>query len=458
MLLVVAVTALLVVTVLAIWGREQPTPLQAQASGERGVFRATPTPLEPAPEAKPEVAIPVQPSGVTADQVEAVDSETNRPEIEEVVVCVLYPDGRPAVGIPVFFGSVGDRDLPQGIRNRQEETDESGRCRFRWVSADADLIAVARGHLPGSIPDFGHWYRDHEGEEVVLRLGDEPLAISGRVLDVEGRPAVGWRVSISDETPIYSYLYAAVEELMRVEEDLRQTGESGEFRLTGLLDREYSLVAWAEEGSSIAFDDSVRAGSADVTLWARADAIRPEVRGRVVGWNGTPVQGATVFTSLRTNWRGGGVGKWAETDETGSFALKSVPRFMAQMDVFGDKVVHRKVVLDSDDPALDMEVAVERWAPIRVDLAPGMPSTLGIIGWGDDREVRYVRRYSEDGRGFSQGSVEVKAGDTGLLWIRESASRLSFYLPDGEPDDPPFIELPIRLDPGAPCNVIGVGF
>src|SRR5262249_32645539 len=163
------------------------------------------------------------------------------------------------------------------------------------------LVAVKPGHLParfeppshGDLPAWPAW--------VTLRLGDEPLSISGRVVDAKGHPCSKAWVWISDSTllgaigehptPLENVLAGAEGETFHhVEAD----GE-GRFALDGLLHRAYRVQAMLPSNMIRIESEPIDAGTTDAVLRIPTDEVHPRVAGRVVSHRGRPVAGASIF-------------------------------------------------------------------------------------------------------------------------------------------------------------------
>lgn len=213
-------------------------------------------------------------------------------------------------------------------------------------SADK-LIAIKPGFLPGEQSARGI---DEDGrpiwpDHVVLRIGGEPLAISGRVVDTTGSPLAGMRVWIEDPTFFGGlreegkpYTNMSHVETMLIGHDpswsFVETSGDGEFRLEGLLDRNYAVGVMDPKSLTRAREESVQAGRSGVEIELSYEETWETVRGLVVDGRGTPVAGASVRVTtdaFRTI-----VGKVVQTqhasgsetttDADGQFELSVVPK------------------------------------------------------------------------------------------------------------------------------------
>jgi hypothetical protein len=112
-----------------------------------------------------------------------------------------------------------------------------------------------------------------------VRLGlEKGASIEGRVLDAQGRPAVGSRLSATPVEARGSRLPGAVAVL-----------GDGSFRIDGLARQPYTLLAGSSSG--FALRPGVEAGAKDVVLTLQPGG---KARIQVVAANGTPAAGAFV--------------------------------------------------------------------------------------------------------------------------------------------------------------------
>lgn len=162
-----------------------------------------------------------------------------------------------------------------------------------------DLVAI-RGDLAGRLTlDPGSLEAD---EPVVLRLAT-PGAVEGAVLDAVGRPVPGAKVWLADPS------WVGPGERGPVQAEATLAGReaeswcpvacdsNGRFRLEGLLDRAYRLVASDPFGRIVRVQPDVHAGDAlEFRLDAAADA--GQVTGQVVDSRGRPIEGVEVVRLL----------------------------------------------------------------------------------------------------------------------------------------------------------------
>jgi len=303
------------------------------------------------------------------------------PEPAEVVLRgrVLTPAGEPAPEAVVAVG----------LQMEQVGADGGFTVRLPSGAGHGVLRAIARGHLPASFEAT----RDEAGafvwpSEITLELGGEPLAIEGRVLDLDGNPLSGAGVWAADPTPFgddYQPWFAE-NFLHGVEHGLHvivTTDADGRFRLPALLDREYVLRA-ADLASLVVVEGRpVPAGSRGVELRLATGGPSRTLVGRVVGFDGSPVVGGRVRARrefLRSRFPDGTVvAVWGDgasclTDSLGRFALSSVsPGLVLQVTGPGIALTEHPVP-PADET--DTELVVPRTARLQVTVGATSEATL----------------------------------------------------------------------------------
>jgi hypothetical protein len=182
--------------------------------------------------------------------------------------------------------------------------------------------------------------------------------IAGSVLRANGEPWPGIEVYLWDIGYLGSTGFTV--ECSRIGDGnwigiSAKTDSSGGFELKGLDDRPYRLRLFDE---SIPFGwttEPIRAGRRDVELRVPAEALREEVRGRVVDSLSRGVEGARVRYRVDRRMRDGhGVfttGGGAVTGASGEFVLERVPSQNALLLVDGDAIMPTSHSLESSAAA-----------------------------------------------------------------------------------------------------------
>ena len=270
---------------------------------------------------------------------------------------VLLPNGLPAVWASVCFGSTqkvtdsngrfcftAEEPDPGAETFSNEKANPEPDIRFltatrirrpgrsfppqpEWslpARTEVPLVARMSGYGPACLPDAGallQAWLPSDPPPVTLVLSDETWAIGGSLEDQNGQALNGWTVEVRD---------ASVSDLQAQEScgggrlDSTVTDELGFFSTQGLLPGSYSVRAYDSRTLASVEQEGVLAGTEDLALRARTDVVHPLVRGRVVSWNGTPLQGVSVSSATcgeGFSWNS----KETFTDSNGTFELEEVP-------------------------------------------------------------------------------------------------------------------------------------
>ncbi len=115
---------------------------------------------------------------------------------------VVDPDGRPFVGARLFlnYSRSEDRDRPQPVR---AVSDREGHFRFTLARTDFDrphiepwqnarVVAFADGYAPSGSDSDSY---DHD-RELNVRLSRDDVPVTGRLVDLEGRPVAGATIRV----------------------------------------------------------------------------------------------------------------------------------------------------------------------------------------------------------------------------------------------------------------------
>ncbi len=277
---------------------------------------------------------------------------------------VVDPLGLPIEGARVSLGMDSTRSDEEGRFSFDLAAERSFNQvvqQFLSFTPDA-LIAVMPGFLPAT---FVAEDRDQAGapiwpDHVVLRLGASPLSIEGRVVGQDGEARQGIQVWVADLTFFGGLGDPAVDQfpaLMHVETLLAglepgwnwaETDEDGEFRIEGLLDREYTLQAMDRANLLRAVVEDVAAGRRNVRIELPEDQTYPWLRGTVVDHSDRPVEGVRIGTmcdAFQTRFAGqvistqhGGT-DGVVTDDEGRFELQQVPKDLVYLRLDGTDTI-----------------------------------------------------------------------------------------------------------------------
>lgn len=295
------------------------------------------------------------------------------------VAGIAVADARVSLGDATAVSGADGRfaiDMQQAGRNRQ-------------------LVAMKRGHLPGRY-ELSEWEGAFQAADqpfALVRLGAEPLSISGELVDARGRPLAGAKIWAADPT-VFGNLregfgLVAVEGFLSggltvgelrsrflphggeptpgmVEQVLAEnptakwgwvkTDAQGRFRLGGLLDREYTISAMLPDSLARVDAGPFPAGMTQARVVMPEGVVVPRIAGQVVGRRGTPVSGVrvklvcdtvelervTYNSEGRRRYHGSGrseEGRSTVTDAEGRFELTDVGADHVYLSLSGDKIM-----------------------------------------------------------------------------------------------------------------------
>lgn len=211
---------------------------------------------------------------------------------------VLGRDGSPVAGAMVradradgAMGSTGPRIATPCPHGEPVTTDAEGR--FELSRLWPAWYTVSAG-APGLMSATSSPTRVDDGEPVEVELHfQEGSTVSGRVASPDGRPVPGADVWISLESSLTAL----------------KTQADGSFRIEGVAAGRASLMARADGYDSTQRKIDVSGGEvrADLVLEPEQELELVKVRGRVLGPDGAPVEGARVSVSnqsVHSAWDG----------------------------------------------------------------------------------------------------------------------------------------------------------
>ena len=299
---------------------------------------------------------------------------------------------RPEVGTGVVEGFVVDAfgALVAGARvsagGEVSRTDDRGAFTIDLSNGKTlnRIVAIAKGMQPAVlVPELDAAGQPKWPARVMLRLGQAPLSITGQVIDRDRRPVEGAKVWIADPL-VVGKRGAVLAETFLGRKDrpfwaFVRTDSSGTFRLDGLLDRAYVVRALDPSTLMAVTQNGVQAGNSSVELQL-ASATYPELRGRVVGRDGSAISGVSVKLmrpALSVRIPGdpnSSMFQWTsstpvKTNQAGEFAFKNVPTEGVEVNAFGDTIqsFYKTVEPGIDPMAFDLQV--DRRMHLQVELA-----------------------------------------------------------------------------------------
>lgn len=341
---------------------------------------------------------------------------------------VVYPDGSAAAGATVR------------LANATTQTDAAGafRLEYNFVNDDAALVAVEEGRVPAHLPRFGALLRESGGQIGMQRLvlGDEPLSISGRVLDAEGEPVKWMKVALHDPTAVsqYSLPPTTLESMVRGGSQSSQSNRDGSFEIGGLLRRDYSVRAWDAKTLLQIISEPVPAGTDDLELRIPADALHDRIAGVVRSRRGLPLADVQVSIALVTSRSDSGsswiTGKSVVTDELGHFEIEGVPAKHVHLNLRGDGILNASFEIDEwGDNLKSMSLEVSERCRFRVEGADSKWTRLEVLDAAGAQMM--VTTFKSQGSSSSTNAT-ITGGGTHVLAVGEDARTVVFHGEDGE--------------------------
>ena len=232
---------------------------------------------------------------------------------------------------------------------------------------------------------------------------------------------------------------------------------SGNFRIDGLLPREYSLCAVDGRTLRAATLEGVRAGTLDVRIAIPDGGLYERVAGRVVNRAGEPVPGLFVSAErdgflIRSpdgsHAYGTGVPlKAEETDADGRFDLGRVAKEEVSLVVRGDAIVHLDVPPPLGDRPDDLRLVVAMRCHLKVEMQRPSEGATGFRVLDADGRALDITIYSgRNVRGSPQGTLTD--GVSEVVTVEDSARTLVVLQGSKE-----LRRIPLSLKPGPPTIV-----
>jgi RNA polymerase sigma factor (sigma-70 family) len=387
-----------------------PEPVAQAEVTERRAAEAT------APSVEPSAAEPT-----TTDSA-------NAPPRTTVTGRVFDLTGAPVAGAVVhsFVPSASDT-LPEVAR-----TDENGRFVATELADNARLVARATGWQPSAV----HEVRPGEVEDLQLVLGAVGHAVTGRVLDPEGRGVPHARVALGVDEDAREELRGSdnrpggQRKVMDLESILLRADSEGRFTCNE-VPAGYVLVLARPANSS----PLVGVAQLDVTFGGDASVdvqLAPggEVYGRVADGRGRPLVGVTV----RARWEGtDALGQLEDelgpvysspttkTDQDGRYVLAGLLPGEYDLYALADAFTLAQSGIELEERARALwDVTVEHASSLRIHATDDTGAPLArwrvelLGGASHGLEYRRVVWLDHEGRGTLHGLPEADTYDLGL--------------------------------------------
>ena len=348
-----------------------------------------------------------------------------------------------------------------------ESTFSDARGRFELSLAKTPAPARAIAAKEGFLPAVQDAPKNADGtvawpSEVLLRLGGPPLALSGRVVDGEGRGVGGARVWLEDPT----YFGLVEREPVQVETLLGRkdapfwgyvaTRDDGSFEIRGLLPRIYKVRAMDPSTLLAASVAGVESGARDVEIRLPKDALREKIAGHVVTRDGTPIAGALVVLQrfgFSVEFPGGGTrDDWlprpeVATDAEGKFEIRDVPKEGVELFVHGEEILFWSMELKADTPVDDLRCVVSRRMHLQIEMDPpeDRADELTVLdGDGQPMILRIMRGETS----FTDRKAAIVDGRSQVLSTSEDARTVVLWKGGQEVD-----RIPVALHAGSVTTV-----
>jgi hypothetical protein len=365
---------------------------------------------------------------------------------------VRFADGSPAEDAWVSAGGTSTRARADGAFVLALEPGEE----------PASVCAAHHGTLPARLELAG--LAPDARTSLVLELGAPALEISGTVVDGAGQPIAGAQVWTSGGEvfgmvnrrfgELDFYIPTDVEEVLAsTQDDWRDGRESrsdaeGRFRLGGLLERDYAVLAMHPVTQEVAWLPAVRAGDGRVTFVLAGREHAREVGGRVVNLAGEPVEGALVRVYRKRVLPDGSQAFkpaahdfHAVSDAQGRFRFEALCVEGTHLLLNGETIASpQERALDEEPDLLDVVFHAPAVCHLRVFLAD--PARADVLMLLDERDEPLSLTFLVGSVTLGSEAVTIENGASDLIQTDESA-RVLVLSKGGQKE-----RIPIRLLPG----------
>lgn len=366
---------------------------------------------------------------------------------------VVDRNGSPVPGATVTLGTWGTHSDAKG-EFAFELPARSYLLGERRSDAQVERIAIAAWHPehgPAVQLGYGLELRKLDGAEahVVLTLGEPGLALTGRLVDDEGRGLAAWNLTLLDPT----YFNEDTDSVESVAAGMPgsysvQSDGDGSFRLPGLLDRTYRIVAWHPGSLESIESEPIRPGGPPIRLSLPGGRRPEDISGVLLDRSGAPIPGIELSLAfplspgaVRMGWTQEHV---ATTDDFGGFTIRGMGHRGCQLRISGGTAV--KTDFDLDELArLGSLQELELTIPQRARLLVEGAGSLGADGAeivdraGDPMRITITRT----GVTLFVRRATLEGDVSEALEVSDFAEELVLFAGDVE-----LQRIPIRLEPG----------
>jgi protocatechuate 3,4-dioxygenase beta subunit len=355
---------------------------------------------------------------------------------------VIDAADKPVEGAWVAVGTNAAKSGPDGAF-ALDLVEERGRLAQPDPKQATRITAVKAGHLPGELTRAA---ADAWPEPLVLRLGEAPLVIDGRVVDAEGKPVAKAQVWTTDETHFGYIELDGGESTMRfgstIEGILRgdpfehrvRTNGAGRFELGGLVARDYRVHV-LDPKTMCATTVTFAGGARNVEIRMPKEDVHARVAGRVTSLSGEPIAGLLVHLQRRTvsgfeleRVDGGMV----TTDAEGRFAFVNVSRALSSIHVLGEQIglggFERAIAPDDDVEHLELRVPMR----VHVQIEASGRTDLEWASIVDEKGSKLELGILHGSHAYATQDMRLEAGRSEAFSVSETAKELVLYAKGAE--------------------------
>jgi protocatechuate 3,4-dioxygenase beta subunit len=331
---------------------------------------------------------------------------------------------KPASAVDVTVVSVADGKTLSGARVELRGIDTlSGTTGADWVAHIASVVPggyMVAGQASGFATGYSWTQVAGGGATAQVRLELRRGApVSGKVIDPDGKPVKGARVSFGGAS--------AWSQQADPRRDGATSGDDGSFKFAALPAGTFRFEA-QKDGFAPGHSELVTLDGQSEKSGVEVRMARPAaLRGQVVAKDGTPVAGARVRAVVSTTSMLWGDARQAFSDDAGTFALPDLPRAVLEVVAIGESgssaIEKVDVTVAPFDRRLTLTLDVDgAIAGVVVDRAGEPIEGAEVTAWPDLRSNSMasmrVRGFPEEMtdaggrfaiRGLEEGEYDVRA-------------------------------------------------